>query len=136
MLEAVSEADVVITNPEHFAVALAYDPPLKIPRVVAKGSDSLLRGFGRGLARRSALFQSPVLARALFFTTELEGFIPEPLLRLSHRSLLTFLISTASIDLARHRLSLYLECQMKWSLIQKVDRLRSKTRMSPRADSY
>jgi flagellar biosynthetic protein FlhB len=40
MLEAISEADVVITNPEHFAVALAYDPSSEDPpKVVAKGSD-------------------------------------------------------------------------------------------------
>jgi len=81
MLEAISEADVVITNPEHFAIALAYDPSSEDPpRVVAKGSDFIAarireRAAGEGVP----LFQSPVLARALFFTTELDGFIPESL---------------------------------------------------------
>lgn len=81
MLEAVSEADVVITNPEHFAVALAYDPSSEDPpRVVAKGADEIAARIRERAGEEGVpLFQSPVLARALFFTTELEGFIPEPL---------------------------------------------------------
>ena len=81
MLEAISEADVVITNPEHFAVALSYDPSSEDPpRVVAKGADLIAdRIRERATEEGVPLFQSPVLARALFFTTELEGFIPEPL---------------------------------------------------------
>ena len=48
MLEAVAEADVVITNPEHFAVALAYDPSSEDPpKVVAKGAD-LMAGADSG----------------------------------------------------------------------------------------
>ena len=81
MLEAVSEADVVITNPEHFAVALAYDPSSEDPpKVVAKGADLIAARIRERASEEGVpLFQSPVLARALFFTTELEGFIPEPL---------------------------------------------------------
>ena len=81
MLEAVSEADVVITNPEHFAVALAYDPSSEDPpRVVAKGADLIASRIRERAGEEGVpLFQSPMLARALFFTTELEGFIPEPL---------------------------------------------------------
>ena len=81
MLEAISEADVVITNPEHFAVALSYDPSSEDPpRVVAKGADLIAERIReRATEEGVPLFQSPVLARALFFTTELEGFIPEPL---------------------------------------------------------
>jgi len=81
MLEAISEADVVITNPEHFAVALAYDPSSEDPpKVVAKGSDFIAERIRERAAEEGVpLFQSPVLARALFFTTELEGFIPEAL---------------------------------------------------------
>ena len=81
MLEAVAEADVVITNPEHFAVALAYDPSSDDPpRVVAKGADFTAQRIRERAAEEGVpLFQSPVLARALFFTTEIQGFIPEAL---------------------------------------------------------
>jgi len=81
MLEAIAEADVVITNPEHFAVALAYDPSSEDPpKVVAKGTDIMAERIRERAGEEGVpLFQSPVLARALFFTTEIEAFIPEPL---------------------------------------------------------
>ena len=81
MLEAISEADVIITNPEHFAVALAYDPSSEDPpKVVAKGTDVMAERIRERAGEEGVpLFQSPVLARALFFTTEIEAFIPEPL---------------------------------------------------------
>ena len=81
MLEAIAEADVVITNPEHFAVALAYDPSSEDPpKVVAKGTDVMAERIRETAGEEGVpLFQSPVLARALFFTTEIEAFIPEPL---------------------------------------------------------
>ena len=81
MLEAIAEADVVITNPEHFAVALAYDPSSEDPpKVVAKGADLMADRIRERAGEEGVpLFQSPVLARALFFTTEIEAFIPEPL---------------------------------------------------------
>ena len=81
MLEAIAEADVVITNPEHFAVALAYDPSSEDPpKVVAKGADLMAERIREKAGEEGVpLFQSPVLARALFFTTEVEAFIPEPL---------------------------------------------------------
>jgi flagellar biosynthetic protein FlhB len=81
MLEAIAEADVVITNPEHFAVALAYDPSSEDPpKVVAKGADIMAERIRERAGEEGVpLFQSPVLARALFFTTEIEAFIPEPL---------------------------------------------------------
>ena len=81
MLDAVAEADVVITNPEHFAVALAYDPSSEDPpKVVAKGADLMADRIRERAGEEGVpLFQSPVLARALFFTTEIEAFIPEPL---------------------------------------------------------
>ena len=81
MLEAIAEADVVITNPEHFAVALTYDPSSEDPpKVVAKGTDVMAERIRERAGEEGVpLFQSPVLARALFFTTEIEAFIPEPL---------------------------------------------------------
>ncbi len=81
MMEAVSDADVVITNPEHFAIALSYDPTAdEPPKVVAKGADLVaLRIKERSKEEGVPLFESPMLARALYFTTELDQFIPEPL---------------------------------------------------------
>ena len=81
MMEAVSDADVVITNPEHFAIALSYDPTAEEPpKVVAKGADLVaLRIKERSKEEGVPLFESPMLARALYFTTELDQFIPEPL---------------------------------------------------------
>ena len=81
MMEAIAEADVVITNPEHFAVCLAYDPSSDDPpRLVAKGVDHVA-GRIRDIAKEEgvAFFESPVLARALYFTTEVGAFIPEAL---------------------------------------------------------
>ena len=81
MMEAVADADVVITNPEHFAIALSYDPTAEEPpKVVAKGADLVaLRIKERSKEEGVPLFESPMLPRALYFTTELDQFIPEPL---------------------------------------------------------
>jgi len=81
MLEAIADADVVITNPEHFAVALAYDPTGDLPpKLVAKGSDFIAEKIReRAKEEGVPLFTSPTLARSLFFTTDLNGYIPEPL---------------------------------------------------------
>ena len=81
MMEAVADADVVITNPEHFAIALSYDPTAdEPPKVVAKGADLVaLRIKERSKEEGVPFFESPMLARALYFTTELDQFIPEPL---------------------------------------------------------
>lgn len=81
MMDRVKDADVVITNPEHFAVALAYDPNSDgAPVVVAKGVDSLaFRIIDVARASGVEIFAAPPLARALYFTTKLEQAIPEPL---------------------------------------------------------
>lgn len=82
MMEAVPGADVVITNPEHFSVALRYDPerPGGAPIVVAKGVDHLAMKI-REIARAHdvQLVPAPTLARAIYFTTELEREIPASL---------------------------------------------------------
>ena len=80
-MQRVRDADVVITNPEHFAVALVYDAQgYKPPIVVARGVD-LMAGRIREEASLHGvhLFAAPSLARALYFTTDLEQPIPEPL---------------------------------------------------------
>ena len=81
MMAKVKDADVVITNPQHFAVALSYDPSADgAPTLIAKGTDELARQI-RELAEKEKIyiFEAPELARALYFTTKLEQHIPEAL---------------------------------------------------------
>ena len=78
MMEEVPKADVVITNPTHFAVALRYDDKrMRAPKVVAKGSD-LVAARIREIATENnvPLFSAPPLARAIYFTTEINDEIP------------------------------------------------------------
>ncbi len=78
MMQAVPEADVVITNPTHFAVALKYDAAKGgAPRLVAKGSDFLALKI-REIAQehRVTVLESPALARAVYYSTELDQEIP------------------------------------------------------------
>jgi flagellar biosynthetic protein FlhB len=81
MMQRVRDADVVITNPEHFAVALAYDADRdEPPIVVAKGADLMAQRVREEAARHGIhVFQAPELARALYFTTDLEKAIPDSL---------------------------------------------------------
>ena len=78
MMEAVPQADVVITNPTHYAVALRYDQfNMQAPVVVAKGAD-LVAARIRLLADQHdiAIVSAPPLARALYASTELNHEIP------------------------------------------------------------
>jgi flagellar biosynthetic protein FlhB len=78
MMEKVPTADVVVTNPSHYAVALQYSSgEMRAPRVVAKGSDELAAVI-RELARehRIPVVAAPPLARALYRSVELEQEIP------------------------------------------------------------
>ncbi|HLU38824.1 MAG TPA: flagellar type III secretion system protein FlhB [Planctomycetota bacterium] len=79
MLDAVPKADVVIINPTHYSVALAYDRAIHAaPRVVAKGVDELALKI-RTLAREHhvPLMQDPPLARALYRAVDVGTEIPE-----------------------------------------------------------
>jgi flagellar biosynthetic protein FlhB len=81
MMANVKDADVVITNPQHFAVALSYDPNSDgAPTLIAKGTDELAKRI-RELAKEEGvyIFEAPELARALYFTTKLEEPIHEAL---------------------------------------------------------
>lgn len=81
MMDAIPQADVVITNPEHFAVALRYQPEQDgAPVLVAKGTD-LMAFRIREVARAHDIVElpAPLLARAIYYTTELEQAIPGPL---------------------------------------------------------
>jgi flagellar biosynthetic protein FlhB len=81
MMANVKDADVVITNPTHFAVALSYDPTGDgAPLLVAKGEDGLAARIREEAKEHGVyLFEAPLLARALYFTTKLDHPIPEAL---------------------------------------------------------
>ena len=81
MMQKIKEADVIITNPEHFAVALSYDPSSDgAPILLAKGADHMaLRIRSEAKSHGVEIFAAPELARALYFTTDLEQPIPDAL---------------------------------------------------------
>ena len=81
MMEEVPKADVIVTNPTHYAVALRYDPEkMNAPRVVAKGKDLIAANIRKVAAANDVpLVEAPVLARAIYFNTELQQQIPAAL---------------------------------------------------------
>ena len=81
MMAKVKDADVVITNPQHFAVALEYAPSADgAPMLIAKGTDDLARRIRESAKEEGIqLFEAPELARALYFTTKVDEPIPESL---------------------------------------------------------
>ncbi len=78
MMSAIPDADVIITNPTHYAVALKYDPEKgAAPMLLAKGSDFLaLKIREIGAKHNILLLESPALARSIYHSTELEQEIP------------------------------------------------------------
>jgi len=84
MLKEVQKADVVITNPTHFAVALRYDPLLEdAPRVLAKGADNLAFMI-RNLARLNdiTIIENKPLARELYANVPEGEMVPEQFFRI------------------------------------------------------
>ena len=83
MLENVSNADVVITNPTHYAVGLKYDTAMnQAPAVIAKGVDQIaliIRNIAR--EKQIPIEENPPLARALYEDVELGQEIPDTLYR-------------------------------------------------------
>ena len=78
MMSAVKTADVVVTNPTHFAVALKYDPVnMQAPMVVAKGQDLLAKRM-REIAMKNGVpvLEEPPLARALHAQVPVGNHIP------------------------------------------------------------
>lgn len=78
MMQEIPKADVVITNPTHYAVALRYDADrMAAPVVVAKGVE-LVAGQIRAVATANNIpfFEAPPLARALYYSTEIEQEVP------------------------------------------------------------
>jgi flagellar biosynthetic protein FlhB len=81
MMQEVPKADVIVTNPTHFAVALRYDEKrMRAPIVVAKGAD-LIAARIREIATENnvPIFEAPPLARALHRNVEIGGEIPSNL---------------------------------------------------------
>lgn len=80
MMKEVPKADVIVTNPTHFAVALEYHKGMSAPKVLAKGQDLVaqkIKAIGR--EHHVPLVENVPLARALYRTTEIGDFIPPEL---------------------------------------------------------
>lgn len=77
-MAAVPDADVVITNPTHYSVALKYDPEtMNTPILIAKGGDhKALKIREIAKAHDVEIIESPMLARAIFHTTEVDDEVP------------------------------------------------------------
>ena len=74
----VASADVVVTNPTHFAVALAYAEGSAAPRVVCKGTERMARKIRRDASRNGVpIIENRPLARALYRQVPLGGYVPE-----------------------------------------------------------
>ncbi len=81
MMAEVPNADVIITNPTHYAVAIKYDEEkTRAPVVVAKGMDNMAQQIKK-IARENNvhIVQNPPLARSLYAEVEVEKPIPEAL---------------------------------------------------------
>jgi flagellar biosynthetic protein FlhB len=81
MMQELPKADVLITNPSHFAVALRYDEGrMGAPRVIAKGMDELALQIRLvASSHRIPTVEAPPLARALYATTQIDREIPSAL---------------------------------------------------------
>ena len=80
MMQEVPKADVIVTNPTHFAVALEYHKGMVAPRVLAKGQDLVAQRI-KEIAREAgvAIVENKPLARALFASTEIGDVVPQEL---------------------------------------------------------
>ena len=77
MMAAVPKADVIVTNPTHFAVALSYKSGMTAPKVLAKGrGDVALKIREVGAEAGVPMLEAPPLARALFRWSEIDESIP------------------------------------------------------------
>ncbi|SFE38723.1 flagellar biosynthesis protein FlhB [Alteribacillus iranensis] len=83
MMQEVPEADVVITNPTHFAIALKYDEDtMAAPKVTAKGADYVaLRIKSLAQKHEIVMVENKPLARSLYAQTEIGDEVPENLFK-------------------------------------------------------
>jgi flagellar biosynthetic protein FlhB len=81
MMQAVPDADVIVTNPTHFSVAIKYEQDGdRAPIMVAKGADELAMHIRKiAKAHDIPIIESPMLARAIFYSTEPDNEIPSKL---------------------------------------------------------
>jgi flagellar biosynthetic protein FlhB len=80
MMAAIPQADVVVTNPTHFAVALSYDGSHPAPVVVAKGQDLVAKQIRRIAEENNVpIVPDPPLARSLHKSVEIGQMIPAEL---------------------------------------------------------
>jgi flagellar biosynthetic protein FlhB len=80
MMAAVPQADVIVTNPTHFAVALSYKTGMGAPKVVAKGMGEVARRIKElGAEHGVPMLEAPPLARSLYKHAELDAEIPSAL---------------------------------------------------------
>jgi len=102
MMQAVPTADVVVTNPTHYAVALKYDAArMKAPRVLAKGRDLVAVEIRRRAEdARVPLFEAAALARVLYGSTEVGREIPAGLY-LAVAQVLSYLYQVRTLSAAR-----------------------------------
>ena len=82
MMKEVPKADVIITNPTHFAVALKYEAGMPAPVVLAKGQDAVAQKI-KELARENSvpIVENKPLARALYAAVDVGGSIPQELFK-------------------------------------------------------
>jgi flagellar biosynthetic protein FlhB len=107
MIASVKTADVVVTNPTHFAVALKYDPvTMQAPMVVAKGADHLAKRI-REIAMKNGvpILEEPPLARALHAQVPIGNFVPANLFHAVAEVLAWVYALRAKKPFARNRLA-------------------------------
>ncbi|MBU0800462.1 MAG: flagellar biosynthesis protein FlhB, partial [Alphaproteobacteria bacterium] len=78
MMQAVPQADVIITNPTHYAIALKYRPDeMDAPQCIAKGADDVALRI-REIAKEHdiVIYEAPPLARVLYDTVEIDELVP------------------------------------------------------------
>jgi len=106
MMAAVPDADVVVTNPTHFAVALVYDGTRTAPEVVAKGKDLIAAQIRRVAEENDVpVISDPPLARALHASVEIGQVVPEELYAAVARVLAFVYRLAGRSALARRRLA-------------------------------
>jgi len=80
MMQEVPKADVIVTNPTHFAVALKYEKGMVAPQIVAKGQDLVARRIKEiANENRVPIVENKPLARALYASTQVGDMVPAEL---------------------------------------------------------
>jgi flagellar biosynthesis protein FlhB len=100
MMAAVPKASVIITNPTHFSVALAYDRDMSAPVCVAKGVDNIALKI-REIAKEHEIpiVENVPLARALYATVEIDEEIrSSTIMRLPKSSAMSWVLSAGFRD--------------------------------------